>query len=145
MDLIGTGFGSGSLDGGGIDFTFDPGVLQVVGVVLSPDWEFPVPPATIDNVAGTVTGINFASFADRTGDLTFATVTFDANGPGSSALLLSENASSPFFTGGVAYPDLVFSTQGSVEVTASAVPLPGTLGLLATAAGFVLLRRHRRR
>src|ERR1700687_4910135 len=58
IDIVGTGFGS-NLDGGGLDMTFDHNIVSVLGVTLSSNWEFPVPSATIDNVAGTVSGLFF--------------------------------------------------------------------------------------
>lgn len=132
LDLIGTGFTSGDLDGGGINFTYNPSVVNVLGVTVnSAVWEFAPNSGTINNMAGTVTGIVFNSFFSRTGDLTFATVSFSAIGPvGSiSSLGLSEYGANPFASGGIDYAGLTFDQTGSVNV----IPVPAALWLFSSA------------
>ena len=134
LDLIGTGFDSGTLDGGGINFTYDANVVNVLVVTVnSTDWEFLPDSGTINNTTGTVNGIVFNSLQTRTGNLTFATVQFRAVGLGDSLLGLSEYGSNPFASGGNGYPGLSFNQTGSIAV----VPLPATLWLLST--GLALL------
>jgi hypothetical protein len=139
LTLVGTGFEAGNLDGGGLDFSFDPDVLQVTSVVVNTtDWEFFSDPGVIDNTTGTVTGISFNSFALRTGSLLFATVNFLAIGGGLTALHLAEYGLNPFATGGGNYPGLVLDQSASVAV----VPLPPAATLLAWAlVSLCLLRR----
>ena len=132
MNILGAGFNSGDLDGGGINFTYDSSVVSVLGVTINTaDWEFAPSAGTINNIAGTVTGIVFNSFSSRTGSLTFATVQFSAVGASGSvsSLGLSEYAPNPFASGGKGYPGLSFDQTGSIAI----VPLPSALWLFASA------------
>ena len=140
MDLIGTDFNSGDLDGGGIDFLFDENVVEVNSVTINTtDWEFSSSEGTIDNISGNVTGITFNSFQSRTGNLLFATVEFMAVGAGSSNITLSEYALNPFGTGGSAYPDLSFDQTGLITV----VPVPASVWLFGSALGLLGWIRHK--
>ncbi len=141
LDLVGTGFDAGILDGGGLNISFDPTVVIVTAVTVNTaEWEFFSDPGIVDNNAGTVTGLMFNSFADRSGSLHFATVSFLAVGLGVSALGLSEYALNPFTSGAGDYPGLVLSQAGSVAV----VPLPPAVALLfSSLAALVTLRRRR--
>ena len=140
LNLVGTDFNSGSLDGGGINFTFDASVVEVTSVTVDTSiWEFFSSNGTIDNVAGTVNDIQFNSFQSRTGDLLFATVDFLVIGTGFSPLGLSEFLGNPFATGGQVYPGVVFSQDASI----SNVPVPGAVWLFGSALGLVGWLRRR--
>jgi hypothetical protein len=88
-------------EGGGLDLSFDPKVVQVVEVV--PDaatWEFFTQSGRIDNTAGKVEGILFASFQGHRDSFPIATVTLRALAAGRPNLALSEANASPFASGG---------------------------------------------
>jgi hypothetical protein len=141
MDLVGSAFNSGDLDGGGINFTFDENVVKVNSVTINTaDWEFFSSEGTIDNAFGDVTGITFNSFLSRTGNLLFATVEFMALAAGSSAIGLSEYGLNPFATGGSPYPGLSFDQNGLISV--SSLPIPGGIWLLGSALGLLGWMRH---
>ena len=136
MDLIGTGFNSGDLDGGGINFSYDASVVQVISVsVDTTTWEFFSDNGTIDNILGSVTGIQFNSFESRTGDLLFATVNFMAIGVDTTQLGLSEFLDNPFATGGAPYSGVAFDQNGSIMV--AAVPVPAAVWLFGSALGIL--------
>ena len=142
LDLVGLGFDSGDLDGGGINFTFDASVLNVTNVTVNEaDWEFFSTEGTTDNGAGTVNGISFNSFQSRTGDLLFATVDFLAVGLGVSGFTLSEFNANPFGTGGALYPGLIFDQSG--QVTVSEVPVPAAFWLFASALLVLVRKGHK--
>ncbi|MEE8058752.1 MAG: cohesin domain-containing protein [Pseudomonadales bacterium] len=131
IDLIGTNFNSGDLDGGGINLSFDTSILTATIVTVNTaDWEFFSTNGTIDNNAGTINGITFNSFQSRTGDLVFATVEFVAIGSGISTIDLQEHSLNPFASGGTAYANLSLA-PGSVTV--STIPVPATAWLLGSA------------
>lgn len=140
LDLVGTGFDAGILDGGGVNVSFDPAVVIATAVMVdTTEWEFFSDPGIVDNNTGTITGLSFSSFANRTGTLHFGSVSFQVVGTGVSALGLGEYALNPFTSGGGGYPGLVLSQAGSIAV----VPLPPTVTLLVSAlAAFGTLRRR---
>lgn len=142
MDLVGTGFNSGDLDGGGINFTYDASKVQVTDVIVNTaTWEFYSDDGIIDNGAGSVTEMQFNSSWSQTGDLLFATVEFIAIGVGTSALGLAEFSDNPFGAGGSAYPGLSFDQNGSITV--NAVPVPGAVWLFGSALGLAGWLRRR--
>lgn len=142
MDLVGTAFNSGDLDGGGINFNYNANVVHVTSVAVdTATWEFFSDNGAIDNTLGEVTGIQFNSFQPRSGDLLFATVQFTAVGSGLSLLGLSEFLDNPFATGGELYPDLSFNRDGSITV--NAIPLPGAAWLFVSAVGIAGWLRRR--
>lgn len=101
LELVGSGFNDGDLDGGGVNISFDSTIINITSVTVDTGtWEFFSDNGSIDNVTGSVNGISFNSFQSRTGDLLFATLEFAAVGFGASTLGLSEYAANPFATGG---------------------------------------------
>jgi hypothetical protein len=92
LDLVGLGFDT-NLDGGGLNFAFDPTVLSVNSVVIN-ILEWDTNQDGVDDGLGTVSNIwfNNTSSADRTGVLLFASVEFTAIGLGVSGIALSESA-----------------------------------------------------
>ena len=140
MDLVGTGFNTGDLDGGGINFSFNTNVVNVNSVsVDTATWEFFSDNGAIDNALGMVTGIQFNSFESRQGDLTFATVEFIAIDGGTSLLGLAEFLANPFASGGSAYPGVTFDQNGAI----TAIPLPAGAWLFASALLAAAVRRSR--
>jgi len=130
VNLLGSGFTSGT-DGGGVNFTYDPAVLRVDSLELDPaNWDFFADTGLIDNSAGTVTGVEFAtSSLSLPSDFVVGTVAFTAVGVGTSILSLSES----FGIGGWALlgdPQDVSFVDSSVTV--SAVPLPASFWLLTS-------------
>lgn len=141
LELVGSDFNNGSLDGGGVNISFDSSVINVTSVTVnSADWEFFSTNGSIDNLFGSVNGISFNSFQSRTGDLQFASIEFVAVGLGSSELGLSEYDLNPFATGGSLYPNLILDQASSVTV--QAVPLPAALWLFITGIGLFATQKR---
>lgn len=100
VSLHGRGFVK-TTEGGGLDLSFNPKLVEVVKVSVDAGiWEFLSSGGEIDNRAGTVKGISFASFAGRTGDFPIASVTFRSKAAGDSKLRVSESTINPFASGG---------------------------------------------
>ncbi len=120
LEIVGTGF-TGNVDGGGVNFTFDSSILSVLSVTIDPAWDALISSGgTIDNGLGTVDGIYVNTFGAITGDFVVATVQFQAVGPGTTALGLSELGLNPWASGGsLINPTLV---NGLVTVTAAIQP-----------------------
>jgi len=143
VDLVGTGFAS-STDGGAVSISFDATVLQVVSVVLSPTWNFYSAPGTVNNVLGTITGIEFATLSTPPASFTVGTITFAAIAAGNSVLDVSE------YFGGVlggfavaGNPQSVGFVDGLVQVQAAAVPVPGAAWLWLSGLGVLAGVRRR--
>ena len=153
LDLSGNNW-SVPLDGGALDLSFNPAVLSLQSVTIDTTVFdlasiIPLPNATIDNTAGTATGIEFFTlFNTAQGNFHIADLTFVADGPGSANLGLSENAAiglaslgSPL-TAGV---DFSFATA-DLKVTSGMVgpvPEPPTIWLMAGAALLAFAMRGR--
>ncbi|VAW59291.1 hypothetical protein MNBD_GAMMA08-307 [hydrothermal vent metagenome] len=142
LELTGSDFNSGTLDGGGVNINFDPTVINVTNVVINTDvWEFYSTAGVIDNLAGTVNDISFNSFVTRTGNLNFATIEFTAVGSGVSALSLTENFFNPFATNGTPYLDLTFDQ--SISVSVQSVPVPAAVWLFISGLALVATQRRK--
>jgi len=135
--ISGSSFAS-NLDGGGLNLSFNRSVLEVQDVIIDPaSWDFFVDKGTIDNLAGTVEGIQFNQFGHpKVGSFNIAQVQFRAKDVGTSLLQLSEWDGNPFASGGE--PVSVTFESGSLQV----VPEPGSAWLLL--AGLALLPLVRR-
>ncbi len=141
LELIGTDFNSGSLDGGGININFNPDIINATKITINTtEWEFFSTEGVIDNLAGTINGISFNSFQSRTDELNFATIEFTSVGLGNSLLTLSEYSANPFATSGTLYTDIAFQ---STLISVKAVPLPASIWLFFT--GLVLLISKQRK
>jgi len=101
LEIRGSNF-QDEVDGGGINFDFDPSVLQVLSVYIDPSvWNFVNSDGTIDNVVGTVSDVLVTAFPGVTSaDYIVVTIEFQAVGAGSTALALRESLENPFASGG---------------------------------------------
>lgn len=133
IGVEGSGFAS-SLDGGGVNLSFNPAVLELLDVSIDTSvWDFFVDKGTIDNVAGTVKETQFNQFVHpQVGSFSILEYQFRAKNLGVSELVLTEFSGNPFGSGGIAIgPDF---TEGFITV----VPEPSALFLLLL-AGLALL------
>ena len=149
LDVVGLGFVS-NVDGGGVNLSFDPTKLNVLSVTIDElVWDFGpagISTGTIDNGAGTVSGIMVNALSDVTGDFTVATIQFLEISGGSflnSSIGITEYALNPWASGGSEInPGYVNGTVTAV----SAVPVPAAVwlfgsGLLALTS---IVRRSRK-
>jgi len=114
---------SSNLDGGGLNLSFNPAVLEVLDVIFHPDWDFFTDVGVKDNVAGTVTGTLFNQFVHpKVGSFAILEYRFQAKALGTSPLQLAAGAN--FGSGGELVQ--VSFTDGSVNV----VPEPSTVSML---------------
>ena len=143
IDLIGSDFNDGDLDGGGVNISFNSSVISLNSVTVDiGTWEFFSTSGTIDNGTGNVDGITFNSFQSRTGDLLFATLEFTAVDTGVSSLGLSEFSGNPFSSGGSAYPNITLDQ--SALVTVQAVPVPAAMWLFISGLGLLVTTQRRK-
>lgn len=138
LNIVGTGFAN-IVDGGGVNFTYDQSVLNVLSVSIDESvWDFAVDTGTINNSTGSVDGIMVNTFSGVTGDFVVASIQMQAVGSGSSLLALSEFGLNPWASGGSAInPQFVDAT-----VNVSAVPVPAAIWLFGS--GLLVLFRLRK-
>jgi hypothetical protein len=146
VDLVGKYEGDGNLIGGAVNLSFDPEVLEVLSVELTAPDDVDGLAGTIDNAAGTVNGIAFASFVGvPAGSFSLATLQIRGIGVGTSLLSVSD-ANDPLFEWYNDVPPLgeavdFIGLPGSFSV---ALPLPAAWGMLLSALGVLGLWRMRR-
>jgi len=131
IDIIGTDFLT-NVDGGGINFTFDQNILNVVSVSIDQSvWDFGgfgINSGTIDNVNGTANEIMVNTFSNVTNNFVIASIDFTAMTDGISLLTLSEYDLNPWASGGsLINPDFV-----NTQISVSSVPLPAGIWLLGS-------------
>lgn len=127
VDIQATGFPD-KIFGGGYNLAFDPTILKLDGITFPVNWEFSTSTGLLDAVAGTVSDINFNTFAAPIkGDFLTATLKFTAIGAGTSAITLSDSGSFPF---GNELSAAVPVTFNGGTVTVAAVPEPGSVALM---------------
>jgi PEP-CTERM motif len=140
IGVEGSGFAT-DLDGGGLNLSFNPAVLQVLDVIIDGTaWDFLPSDGTIANAAGTVTETTFNQFAHpKVGAFSILEYQFQALAKGASMLQLTEFDGNPFASLGL--PVTVTFTDGSVNV----VPEPSTVSLLLAGllVAFAMSRRIR--
>jgi hypothetical protein len=163
LTVVANGFSNG-LSIGGLNLQFDSSVLTLQSVSIDAAFDQSstsgaYAPPSIDNVAGNVTGVDFAAILNLppTGStIDIATFQFIAGGPGTSSLSLSnDDAFGTSYFDGAYNPlnpgvDFQFASSSvSVSSMVAPVPEPPTAVLLAAAALFgfsaraVLRRRDR--
>ena len=144
LNVIGTGFVD-NVDGGGIDLSFDPSVLNVLSVSIDTVvWDFTTSTGIIDNVAGTVNGIAVTALSSVTGDFSVASIEFQAVGIAglNTDLLLAEYALNPWASGGSNITPLSFV---NANVAISPVPVPAAVWLFGSGLLTLLSVARRKR
>ena len=143
VQVRGSGF-SDNVVGGGLNLSFDPGVLALTGVSVDTGvWEFASSNGLVDNALGTLSDVYFNSFKAvlPTGDFAVASLQFTALAIGSSALQMTASASFPFAND---VAEAVSVTFQPANVTVTAVPEPQRWALFAAGLGVLgALVRHR--
>ena len=123
---------SQTIEGGGINLSFDPTVLQLTNVTVDDTtWEFFTTPGTINNTTGHLTDLTFSSFAGNSGSFSIAQITFQATGLGTSPLVLTESTLNPFASGGSLLTPAVSFANAEIQ----AVPLPAAMWLFFSGMG----------
>jgi hypothetical protein len=145
LDIVGTGFPS-DFDTGALSLLFNPSVLQVDNVSINTTvFNFMPDAGTIDNAAGSVTGMTFARFTDTSTDFTIATIDFTALISGDSLLDLEKYSSillPDFSVGGMPYSGVLIIEDASVSVSAVPLPAAGWL-MLSGLAGLIGVSRKK--
>lgn len=139
IGVEGSAFAS-DLDGGGLNLSFNPAVLQVLDVIIDGTaWDFLPSKGIINNAAGTVSETTFNQFSHpKVGSFPILQYQFAAIASGASQLQLTQWGDNPFASGGELVP--VNFVDGLVTV----VPEPST-GLLFAAGLVVALGKLRGR
>ena len=131
---------------GGFNLVFDPAVLQLSSIVIDPSWNVGSSAGTIDNVAGSLTGVWFGTSTVLQTFVPFpiATLTFQTIATGSSPTSPLPNAANPFvdFSGQAL---AVTHQPSSAQVLPSPVPEPTALALLLTGLPFLVASTLKRR
>lgn len=143
VDLIGSYIGDGNILGGAATLSFDASKLQVLNVMVTAPSDVASQVGTIDNTAGTVTGIGFATFMGVKGTFNFAKIEFMAIGAGVANLSLAD-ANDPVFVWVNEAIELPTYIKTSSSLSVTAVPEPASLALLLAglgAVGFVARRK----
>jgi hypothetical protein len=138
IDIVGKDFPN-IIYGGGYDLSFDASVLRLDSVKVPALWELGGGSDPIDNVAGSVTGVNFNTLAGKQGGFVTATLTFTALAGGNAAITLNASPLWPFAddNGEVA----VSFKNGTVAV----VPEPTSVAMVLAGLGLVGMRLRRAR
>jgi len=131
------------LDGGGLDITWDAGVLgtptgsQLVG----PGWIVPSTAGTPG--AGSLTNIFFFALPAKAGAFPILDIDFTAVAAGNTQITLTESLLNPFAGGGGALP--VSLVNGAVTVNQVEPPIPEPQTFMLIGGGFGLLVWWRRK
>lgn len=139
LSIGGSGFADLML-GGGLNFSWNPDVVDLTGISLNgSNWEFARNTGLHDPASGTLNSMFFASFAGRTGDFAIGSLTFTADGPGTTTVAMSLFPTQPFAND---LGDVVAVNLHNANITV-AVPEPGTWALFALGGGLLPLLRRR--
>jgi hypothetical protein len=151
VDILGSYTGLDALIGGALDLQFSKSQLKVTSVAVNTTvFEFSSTPGTIDNSAGAVSEIGFASFQGATGKFRIATVSFEALAGGLASLTMSDALSNiyPWTDFDSALSGTPITTQfGSAQlqvVGPAPVPLPLPAALLGSALAVLGFRGRQR-
>lgn len=136
IDLIGNYIGDTNILAGAATLSFDPSKLQVKNVILTAPSDVGAQLGVIDNTAGTVTGIGFATFNGVRGVFNFARIEFQAIGSGTAQMSLAD-ALDPVYIWVNENLELPTYLNTSGSITVSAVPEPGSLALLISGLGLL--------
>jgi hypothetical protein len=144
VDIVGT-YNADAVElllGGALDLSYDETIINVTSVSITAPTDIDSDNGTIDNNAGTVDRMGFATFAGVAGgNFKFATVNFDTVGLGKTLLQLTDSN------------DLVFrwvnenlSAVGvnTVDGSVTVVPLPAAVWLMLSGlAGLTAVGKRR--
>jgi hypothetical protein len=140
IDLVGEYTGAGNLVGGAVNLSFDPSVLQVLSVTLLAPADISGLTGTIDNMAGTVDRIAFASFSGvAAGTFTLATLEIQGVGAGVSALDIADAQDIIFewYNDAPPFGESVSFSGVSGSITVAAVPEAETWGMMLAGLGLI--------
>jgi hypothetical protein len=88
--------GAPKIHGGGLNVNFNPNVINAQSVVLDNTWGFASRTGVINNTAGRISDILFASFSTVEGELPVAIIQLSVIGYGDSGFNVTESAKNPF-------------------------------------------------
>ncbi len=150
VTVSGSYTGPAPLAGGGFNLHFDPATLRVNEVYVNPAvGDFVAEPGVIDNSAGRVDVVGFASFFGVAGSFSIATATLEAIGVGVSDLVLTDSGDPVFVWTNYDYSvspagDTVDPTFFGGSVTVVPTPIPAAAPLLVSALiGLSVVGRRR--
>jgi hypothetical protein len=115
---------------------FSSGLLQILGVNIDPRWSFGNKTGTLDNTAGTLTGLAFGTFPATTDDsFSIASITFKAlqAGQGQVTVTGGEFAAKVNNVSG----SKILPAFDNATIQVSAVPEPPQWAMLMTGLGLV--------
>lgn len=138
VSLQGTGFDQ-SVDGGGLNLTFDASALALLSVHVDPVWNFFVAEGVIDNTAGTLTDLSFNAWGGPSDTFQIANLTFLAKRGGTTTVSTAPSTMFPFGSGG----EPLQVEHGSLSVSVVPEPDATALALFGAAAGWGLAHRRR--
>ena len=136
MNIMGSFLPGETIEGGGLNLSFSPSVLSVSNVSINTAlFDFYSLPGTVNNAAGTISGMVFNTVTGASGNFLIATVDFKALGTGGTNLLLSEYSLNPFSSASAGTSLSVTYQPASIVV--AAVPLPAAIWLLLSGMGLM--------
>jgi hypothetical protein len=122
---------------------FDPVVVKMLGVQIDPRWTFSSgnKPGTMDNVAGTLTGLAFGTFpATEDDNFNIARISFKALKAGQSEIMISDGEFAAKVNNAAGAKILPSFDSAMVQV----VPEPEQWAMLLAGLGLVGLRFRKR-
>ncbi len=129
--------------GGGLDFSYSAGLLELLSVQVAPAWNFMPAGGVIDNAAGTLVGLSFNVFGfppmSLSADFAIATLQFRAKAPGTAAVDVAASADWSFST-----PDAEVPAFTLVGTSVQVVPEPAAWLLMLGGFGLLGVRAQRR-
>ncbi len=151
LSIFGDYSGPATLLSGGLTLVFDPAVVSIASVTvpLGSISDIAKSDGTIDNFAGNVSEVGFASFGGVSGQFLIATVDLRVLGVGTTHFLLSDADSAVFpwvnsdFDAGLFGGTVVPQFSGT-SINVSAVPLPLPVAMMGSALlGLMGIERRR--